>query len=230
MGVLRIISQSPEPFADREEAGLLLGKALSAYAGRATVVLGIPRGGVVVACGVARVLDAELDIVLSRKLGAPGNPEFAIGAISEDGKLFLDEAIKERMGAYDDLLGYVEREREKQYAEIAKRITRYRDVQAKLPLKGRVVIVTDDGIATGATMQASLWSARREEPEKLIAAVPVASRDAMERIADAADEAISLKVPPHFQAVGQFYTNFGQTTDEEVMSMLQESADRGTCG
>ena len=168
--------------------------------------------------------------MLSRKLGAPGNPEFAIGAISEDGKLFLGEAIRERMGDYQDLLGYVEREREKQYAEIAKRIARYRDVRPKVPLKGKVVIVTDDGIATGATMQASLWSARREEPEKLIAAAPVASLDAMERIADDADEAIALKVPPYFQAVGQFYTSFGQTTDEEVISILRESVERGTCG
>ncbi|HQG31996.1 MAG TPA: phosphoribosyltransferase family protein [Deltaproteobacteria bacterium] len=230
MGILRIISRSPEPFTDREEAGLLLGKELTAYSGRNTVVLGIPRGGVVVAWRAACILGSEMDVVLSRKLGAPGNPEFAIGAISEDGKLFLGEAIRERMGDYQDLLGYVEREREKQYAEIAKRIARYRDVRPKVPLKGKVVIVTDDGIATGATMQASLWSARREEPEKLIAAAPVASLDAMERIADDADEAIALKVPPYFQAVGQFYTSFGQTTDEEVISILRESVERGTCG
>lgn len=230
MGILHIISRSPEPFIDREEAGLLLGRELTAYSGRDTVVLGIPRGGVVVAWEAARVLGSEMDVVLSRKLGAPGNPELAIGAISEDGKLFLDEAIRERMGEYEDLQGYVEREREKQYAEIGKRIARYRDIRPKVPLKGRVVVVTDDGIATGATMQASLWSARREEPGKLIAAVPVASLDALERIAVDADEAIALKVPPYFQAVGQFYTRFGQTTDEEVISMLQESVGRGAHG
>ncbi|HQI01485.1 MAG TPA: phosphoribosyltransferase family protein, partial [Deltaproteobacteria bacterium] len=110
MGILRIISRSPEPFTDREEAGLLLGKELTAYSGRNTVVLGIPRGGVVVAWRAACILGSEMDVVLSRKLGAPGNPEFAIGAISEDGKLFLGEAIRERMGDYQDLLGYVERE------------------------------------------------------------------------------------------------------------------------
>lgn len=230
MGIVRIISRSPEPFADREEAGLLLGRELTAYSGRNTVVLGIPRGGVVVAWGAARVLGSDLDVVLSRKLGAPGNPELAIGAISEDGKLFLGKEIKDRMGAYEDLLGYVEREREKQYAEIAKRIVRYRDIRTKVPLKGKVVIVTDDGIATGATMQASLWSARREDPEKLIAAVPVASIDAMEKVADDADEAIVLRVPPYFQAVGQFYTSFGQTSDEEVISILQESVGRGSYG
>lgn len=223
MGILRTVSQGSEPFANRIEAGRLLGNELLNLSGENPVVLGIPRGGVVVAMQLALLLHAELDVVLSRKLGAPGNPELAIGALNEDGKLILIQDVISRLGRYEEIKGYVEEQKAKQIIEIQKRVTKYREVKPKVPLKGRTVVITDDGIATGATMQASLWAARKESPAKLIAAVPVATSDAVKRIADLADETIVLKMPPFFYAVGQFYSQFDQTTDDEVLAILRES-------
>jgi putative phosphoribosyl transferase len=223
MGELKIISHSEEPFVTREEAGRLLAGELMDYAGRDTVVLGIPRGGVIVARQLALLLDAQLDVVLSRKIGAPGNPELAIGAISEDGKLFLSQEVADRLGRHEDITAYVEKEREKQYTTIMNRIELYRRVRPKIPLEGRTAIITDDGLATGATMEASVWAIRREKPGKLIAAVPVASLDSAERVAQYADRTVVLHAPPIFYAVGQFYEYFSQTTDEEVLATIQES-------
>lgn len=226
MGNLKIVSHSEEPFMNREEAGRLLAEELREYEDKDTAVLGIPRGGVAVAQEIARILRADLDVVLSRKLGAPGNPELAIGAISEDGTLFLDEDLHQRLGSSNEFTGYVEDEREKQYTRIAESIERFRRVRPKIPVQGRTVIVTDDGLATGATMQASLKTVRKENPEKLIAAVPVGSMEALEKIATDADETIVLKAPPIFYAVGQFYEYFGQTSDEEVIASLKKSRER----
>ncbi len=223
---LKIVSHSEEPFMNREEAGRLLAEELREYEDKDTVVLGIPRGGVAVAREIARILRADLDVVLSRKLGAPGNPELAIGAISEDGTLFLDEDLHQRLGSSNEFTGYVEDEREKQYTRIAESIERFRRVRPKIPVQGRTVIVTDDGLATGATMQASLRTVRKENPEKLVAAVPVGSMEALEKIASDADETIVLKAPPIFYAVGQFYEYFGQTSDEEVIASLKKSRER----
>ncbi|HNY66133.1 MAG TPA: phosphoribosyltransferase family protein [Deltaproteobacteria bacterium] len=228
MGELRIVSHSEEPFVDREEAGRLLARELMDHAGRQTVVLGIPRGGVIVARQLALVLDARMDVVLSRKIGAPGNPELAIGAISEDGRLFITDSVLERLGRYEDMAGFIERERERQYAVILKRIEQYRSVRPKEPLEGKTAIVTDDGLATGATMEASVWAIRRENPAKLIVAVPVASIDSAERVAQHADQTVVLHAPPVFYAVGQFYEYFSQVADEEVMAVLQESLQART--
>lgn len=223
---LKIVSHSEDPFMDREEAGRRLAEELGQYEDKHAVVLGIPRGGVAVARELARILHAELDVVLSRKLGAPGNPELAIGAISEDGTLFLDEDLQQRLGSSNEFTGYVEDEREKQYTRIAESIQRFRRVRPKIPVQGRTVIVTDDGLATGATMQASLRTVRKENPRRLIAAVPVGSMGALEKIASEADETIVLKAPPIFYAVGQFYEYFGQTSDEEVIISLEEGRER----
>lgn len=219
MGKIRIISYSDEPFTDRIEAGSLLGKALSAFKEKNPLVLGIPRGGIIIGSQIARSLNAELDILLSRKLGAPGNPELAIGAVSEGGSVFLDEGVAGAVGA-DEL--YIQKEKERQLSEIKRRIERFRAIRPKVSLEGRVVIVTDDGAATGATMQASLWAGRKEKPERLIAALPVAPREAVEKLGDSADEVIALKVPAYFGALSQFYLNFEQTSDEEVMDILLE--------
>ncbi len=224
MGRLRIISQSGEPFIDRAEAGGLLADELKKYRGGGTVVLGIPRGGIVIARRIADKIGASLDIVLSRKLGAPGNPELAIGAVSEDGKLFLrydmisDEEARESR--------YMQDEKARQVSEIKRRIALYRKIHPKISLKGRMVIVTDDGLATGATMQAALWSAKQEAPKKLVAAVPVAPRDTAERLSRDADEMIVLRVPDTFAAVGQFYARFDQVEDEEVLKILKEDHER----
>jgi predicted phosphoribosyltransferase len=218
MNTVRIISRSSVPFRDRVEAGELLGRELQKFRGQRAVVLGIPRGGVVVAREVAWALQAELDIMLSRKLGAPWNPELAIGAISEDGKLFLNKMLLSRVGAESM---YIQQEKARQLAEIKRRTALYRSIRPKVPLEGRLVIVTDDGLATGATMQAALWTARQESPEKLIAALPVGPEDTVMRLAKDTDEMICLRSPPFFDAIGQFYKRFDQVEDEEVVEILK---------
>lgn len=220
MGKLRILSHSAETFRDRTEAALLLADELNEYAGKKAVVLGIPRGGVMIAAQLAKKLGAECDIVLSRKLGAPGNPELAIGAVAEDGKLFLHDMILSRKWEGSP---YIKEEKTRQMAQIERRIKAYREFCPKIPLAGRIVIVTDDGLATGATMQAALWSVRQEKPKKLVAAVPVAPEDTAEILAGDADELVILRVPELFGAVGQFYKHFDQVDDEEVVSVLRDS-------
>jgi len=219
MNTVRIVSHNSVPFRDRIEAGELLGRELQKFRDRRAVVLGIPRGGVVVAREVARALQAELDIVLSRKLSAPWNPELAIGAISEDGKLFLNKMLLSRVGAESM---YIQQEKARQLAEIEHRTALYRGIHPKVLLEGRLVIVTDDGLATGATMQAALWTTRQEGPKKLIAALPVGPEDTVMRLAKDADEMICLRSPPLFDAIGQFYKRFDQVEDEEVIEILKE--------
>ncbi|RZN43933.1 MAG: phosphoribosyltransferase [Methanophagales archaeon ANME-1-THS] len=219
MNTVRIVSRSSAPFSDRVEAGELLGRELQKFRGQSAVVLGIPRGGVIVAREVARALQAELDIMLSRKLGAPGNPELAIGAISEDGKLFLNTMLLSRVDAESR---YIQQEKARQLAEIERRTALYRNIRPKVPLEGKLVIVTDDGVATGATMQAALWTVRQEGPKKLIAALPVGPEDTVMRLANDADELICLRSPPLFEAIGQFYKRFDQVGDEAVVEILKE--------
>ncbi len=220
---VRILSYSGEPFADRKEAGRLLAEALSHLANKKAVVLGIPRGGVVVAQGLALGLRADLDVVLSRKLGAPGHGELAVGAVAEDGRVFLNEEVVQDLGVGSD---YIERERQRQLAEITRRSEQVRQVLPKVSLRKRVVVVTDDGVATGATMQAALWAARQEQPRRLIAAVPVASIDALRRVAGDADEVVCLRAPPYFAAVGQFYRVFDQVEDRDMLRLLGENKKR----
>jgi putative phosphoribosyl transferase len=223
MGKIHIIAHSDRPFRDRIEAGGLLASELKRYSGNDTVILGIPRGGVIIASEVARSLGSELDIVLSRKLGAPGDPELAIGAVSEDGKLFLHDMVMTQGLAESP---YIKEEKAHQIAEIARRVAIYRRARPKAILKGKTVIVVDDGLATGATMQAALWMARHEGAKKLISAVPVAPADTVEKISNDADELIVLRVPQFFGAVGQFYEIFDQTSDGEVLKILEDAYKR----
>lgn len=182
--------------------------------------MGIPRGGIIVAGEISRLLKAELDIVLSRKLGAPGNPELAIGSVGEGGELFLNQDLALRVGADKT---YIEAEKARQLAEIKNRIQRFRQVKVKVSFKGKTVIVTDDGVATGATMQAALWAIRQEKPKKLIAAIPVAVKESAELLANYADEVIVLRAPEFLNAISQFYLHFGQTSEEEVLGILKEA-------
>lgn len=221
MGTVHILSHSPEPFADRREAGRLLARQLERFRPARPVVLGIPRGGVVIAAEIVDYLGAELDIVLSRKIGAPGNPELAVGAIAEDGRLFLDERIAERVGASP---AFIAREQGRQLGEIARRVALFRSVRPRVPLHGRVVIVADDGLATGATLQAALWVARRDQPVATIAAVPVGAVDTIERLSGSVDELICLRAPEDFGAVGMFYRRFDQVEDAEVLAILGRHA------
>ena len=229
MGTLRIVSNSSRVFNSRMEAGDLLAHQLENVEIRESkfqiplVVLGVPRGGIVVAREIAHALQADLDMVLAHKLGAPGNPELAIGAVCEDGKLFLDEEISSYMGVDDD---YIKREKSRQLQEIARRVKRYRSVLPKIPLAGRVAIVTDDGVATGATMQAALWAVRQENPKKIVAALPVGPQETLEKLSRDADETICLQAPPFFSAISQFYSYFNQVEDEELLEILQEESKR----
>ncbi|RJO60554.1 MAG: phosphoribosyltransferase [Dehalococcoidia bacterium] len=221
MGNLHILSRNGEPFRDRLEAGRLLGYSLKSQRLNKPVVLGIPRGGLVVAREVSRMLDGELDIVLARKLRAPQNQELAIGSVSETGKLFLDESLVAALEVSEE---YIAQEKNYQMAEIARRMALVRSVLPKMPLEGREVIVTDDGVATGSTLQAALWAARHENPSKLIAAMPVGPEDTVRRLAADCDEMLVARVPSYFSAVGQFYLRFDQVEDEEVLSILKGEA------
>jgi putative phosphoribosyl transferase len=218
-----MVSVLGKPYANRRQAALRLSEHLAGYKVHHPIILGIPRGGVVVADTIARELDADLDIVLTRKLGAPGNPELAIGAVSENGRLDLQRAIADLVGADDD---YIERERERQLAEIQARRERYRSVLPKAPLRERTVILVDDGVATGATMQASIWAARAEEPGEVIVAVPVGAQEAIEKLEREADSVVCPYVPAYFYAIGQFFEDFAQVDDREVMEILRAYAGR----
>lgn len=225
MGKLHIISRSSQPFPDRREAGILLGNELKTLEleRENPIVVAILRGGIIVASQVALILNCDLDIALSRKLGAPFNPELAIGAISENGTLFLNEMIAAQVGATDF---YIKREVAEQSEVIAERIKYFRKDFPKINLKGRYVIIVDDGIATGATMQATLWSINQENPRKLMVALPVGPEDSLRRLSKDADDVICLRAPEFFSAVGQFYFKFVQTEDEEVLQILNDEKAR----
>lgn len=208
------------PFRDRAEGGWRLGEELKGLKLRDPLVLAIPRGGVATGMALARELNAELDVVLSRKLRAPFQPEYAIGAISEDGQVTLNPDAVGATGASEE---YLEEEKQHQLREIARRKKLFRAVRPLAPIAGRSVIVTDDGIATGSTMIAALQAVRAQHPHELIMAVPVAPPDRLEAMRELCDEVVCLLAPEDFRAVGQFYRDFDTVEDEEVVQMLAEA-------
>ena len=223
MAHIRILSRRGEPFEDRREAGRLLAIELEGYRGKNAVVLGIPRGGVIVARELASMLDAELDIILARKLRTPGQEELAMGSVAEDGRVFLNSEVVDQLG----VAGVdIQEEKELQLAEIKRRAELLRRARPRVTLRGRTVIVTDDGVATGATTQAAFWAVRSEQPEKLIAAIPVAPEETIRKLAKDVDEMLCLRAPPFFQAVGQFYREFYPVSDEEVLDILKKEGAR----
>ena len=218
------MSRSSEAFADRAEAGRLLGGVLSSLRGQRAVVLGVMRGGVAVAASLARAIEGELDVAVAHKLGAPGNPELAIGAVAEDGSSWVDESLREATGADRR---YLETERLRQLEVLRSRAGRLRALRPKVALAGRPVVVTDDGVATGATLRAALVAARREGPSRLVAALPVGPEESLERVAEFADEVVCLRSPAWFAAVGQFYVSFEQVSDADLELLLREANGAG---
>ncbi|MRS12582.1 MAG: phosphoribosyltransferase [Actinobacteria bacterium] len=206
-------------FADRVEAGRRLAVALAGSVRPGALVLGVPRGGVVVAAEVARAHSLELDVIVVRKIGAPGNPEYAVGAVDEDGHV-----VGGRSALVSD--EYLAAAAAEGRAEIARRLAAYRGNRPAPRIAGRAVLVVDDGIATGFTLLAALESLRSREAGRLVVAAPVAAPDAAQRIAEMADEFVALEVPRWFSAVGQFYRDFSQTPDAEVMALLKASRVR----
>lgn len=208
-------------FRDRQEAGRLLAEKLSFLKGQKNLlVLAIPRGGVVVGSEVAKALGAPLDVYITRKIGAPYNPELAIGAIASDGTLILDRSLASRLGASQE---YIEAQSAREREEIERRMRRYRGDRPSPDLKGKRVILVDDGIATGATIEATIDALQKTGLEELILAVPVGPRDTIGRLKSKVDRLICLHSPEIFWAVGSFYMAFGQTTDEEVIALLEGS-------
>jgi len=207
-------------FKDRRESGLQLAERLSGYKGRAqVVVLGLPRGGVVTAFEIARTLGASFDVLIVRKIGFPGQPELAVGALSETGAVVLNEKVI----SYGVSKEYIDSEVQRQKEEIARRIARYRDGRRLENLTGRTVILVDDGVATGATIKAAIATLKEEDIARLVAAVPVAPPETAGELASLVDEFVCLSTPAGFMAVGGYYNDFTQVTDEEVAEILRES-------
>lgn len=205
-------------FNNRINAGQQLAQVLQQYKGKHDIlILGLPRGGVVVASEVAHALEAPLDIVVTRKIGAPNNPEFAIGAIDETGEGYFDQGSIAMTGASQQ---YLETTIAYEQKEAQRRLALYRKGRAPLYIKNKIAILVDDGIATGATMFAAIALCRKKGAQKIIIAVPVGQEDIIARLKEMVDGVVCLHIPQHFDAVGKFYQEFGQTTDEEVIKIL----------
>jgi len=211
-------------FADRVQAGRRLARKLDHLRGEQVVVLGLPRGGVPVAFEVAMALGAPLDVIVVRKLGVPFQPELGMGAIGEDGVRVINDDVVRHAAVTDPELAEVEaRER----VELERRAARFRGDQPRISLHGRVALVVDDGVATGSTARAACQVARAHGATRVVLAVPVAPRDWTERMAGVADEYVALDTPRGFYAVGQYYDNFSQTSDDEVVACLRAAQRRG---
>ena len=209
-------------FESRIDAARRLAKALEKYKGRSPLVLAIPRGAVEMGRVLADELEGELDVVLVRKLGAPYSAEFAVGAIDETGWAYVADYA--RSAGADE--AYLEREQRAQLEILRKRRAQYTPHRPPIDPKGRIAIVVDDGLATGATMIAALHAVRARQPERLVCAVPVAAPDSLELVRPYCDEVVCLEAPPEFFAVGQFYREFRQVEDDEVIGLLARGAKR----
>jgi predicted phosphoribosyltransferase len=211
-------------FKDRQDAGRQLAARLRGFAGRPdVVVLALPRGGVPIAHEVAAGLGAPLDLFLVRKLGVPGHPELAMGAIAEGGIEVLSDDLIRELGIPPAL---VEQIAVHERLELERRDRLYRDGRPLVSVRNRIAVLVDDGLATGSTMQAAATALRRLDPARIVIAVPVGAPDTCERLRRYADEVICLATPEPFEAVGLWYETFTQTTDDEVRALLESSRER----
>ena len=212
-----------ERFSDRQEAGKQLAITLKNLKIKADLILAIPRGGLVVGAEIAKVLDCPLDVLITKKLSAPGNPELAIGALGPDGAKFLDKHLVKITGADKS---YLNQEIKDKGKEILRRTAKYRGKREDLYVSGKIVILTDDGVATGATVRAAIKWLRNKGVKKLVLVLPVCARDTAKELKKLVDDFICLLTPQVFFAVGQFYDSFEQTSDEEVIDLLQKEASQ----
>jgi len=207
-------------FNDRVEAGKRLASELADFKGKDAIVLAIPRGGVVVGYEIAKALRLQLDVIIPRKIGAPNNSELAIGAVTEDGTTILDQSLI----AYIDVpQSHIMEESERQRQEIQRRLNVYRQSEPYPNLKGRNVIIVDDGIATGSTMKAALASVKNRGAKSITIAIPVGPPSTIRELEKIADRVVCPFTPEYFQAIGQFYSDFSQTTDVEVIELLKKN-------
>jgi len=204
-------------YKDRRHAGRLLAAAVSSLGLSNVVVLAIPRGGVPVADEVATALAAPLDLIIARKIGAPGYPEYAIGAVTQDGEPFLDESAVKSLRVSEE---YIKEETARQADEVKARMRKYRGDRPYPDLEGKTVVVVDDGIATGSTVRAAVRSLKRRKPRLVVLATPVAPPDTIRELSSEVDDIVCLATPEGFSAVGEFYQDFGQTDDSEVVEVL----------
>jgi putative phosphoribosyl transferase len=218
-------------FRDRKDAGRRLAERLARYRGEDSVVLALPRGGVPVGYEVARALKAPLDVFIARKLGAPNQPELGIGAVAQDGSRVLNERIIEEIGVSEE---YIERVAAEEIKEAERRIKLFRGERPKPEVRERTAILVDDGIATGVTTRAAIEALRRRDPRRLVLAVPVCATHAAESLRREVDKLICLEAPSNLMAIGLWYRHFEQTSDEEVIELLErarrEQEERGANG
>lgn len=202
---------------NRREAGMQLAARLEIYRERDPLILAVPRGGVVVAEPIHNILGGELDVVITRKIGAPHQRELAIGATSGDGLVMLNDDLVSRLGVFPD---YIQKAAEKEQAEIVRRLKKYRGNRPLPVIEGRLVLVVDDGVATGYTLLTALKSLRRHNPSELALAVPVGPPETFARLKKEVDALVYLEAPVDFAAVGQFYRDFSQVGDDDVVEIL----------
>jgi len=207
-------------FKDRTDAGQKLAEKLEDYKGKKNVlILALPRGGVVVAYEIAKKLNLPLDLVVPRKIGAPGNEEYAIGAITETGEGIFDDAAINMLRVPKE---YLDKKIAEEKKEARRRLKEYRKGRAPLKLKNKIIIIIDDGLATGLTMRAAIKSVKKQRVKQIIVAIPVTAKDSLKVIQEEADKVIYLDAPSYFGAVGAFYENFDQTTDQEVIEIMKK--------
>ena len=211
------------PFKDRQEAGKELARALMNFRGKDVMVLGMPRGGVVVAKEVAEAMGAPLDIIVTRKIGAPGEPEFAVGAITQEGDIIVDRQAAETVGATDE---YLQEEARRKKSEVKERMRSLRGDMPYPSLEGKTAIIVDDGMATGNSMRAAVQSVRKRGPKEVVVAVPVAPKEAAAELSREGTKVVCLEQPRFFFAIGEFYRNFEQVEDSEVRELLESEWKR----